>query len=295
MAMTKHDVRDIGRIGFYTLIAWLTPPRFWRTAAQLTGWIGRTPYSPPAIKKIFANVYSDADIADAAAKLQCYARELNIQIFGLGGPWRSWRPDIRLNGITHLQKVLESGRGAILWVTETAFSTLIVKMALYNAGYHAIQLSRPGHGFSISNFGIRFLNPFWIRVEDRFIKERVLIIGETADQALAVLRTRLAANETVLITVAPLAHKFVKVPFFQAHLTIPTGPIQLARDTGAALLPVFTAAEDNGAFEVAIEEPLSGQAGDEDIAAAYVKRLEPFVRKHPDQWRGWIHNQWFTG
>ena len=167
-------------------------------------------------------------------------------------------------------------------------------MALYNGGYQAIQLSRPGHGFSISNFGIRFLNPFWIRVEDRFIGERVLIIGKTAAQAIAVLRTRLAANETVLITVVPLAHKLVQVPFFRAHLTIPTGPIRLARAAGAALLPVFATAEDNGAFEVSIEEPLSGQAGDDDIAAAYVKRLEPFVRSHPDQWRGWMRDPWFT-
>ena len=48
-------------------------------------------------------------------------------------------------------------------------------------------------------------------------------------------------------------------------------------------------------FEVSIEEPLypsSNPATIEDIAAAYAKRLEPFVLKHPDQWTGW---DWLGG
>jgi len=128
-------------------------------------------------------------------------------------------------------------------------------------------------------------------VEDRFISKRVLIIGETATEALAVLRARLAANRVIIIiTVGPDAHKFAQVSFFQTHLRIPTGPIRLARTTGAALLPVFSVARDNGAFDVTIEEPLDptcGQDGDEHIAAAYAKQLEAFVLKFPDQWAGW--------
>ena len=164
-------------------------------------------------------------------------------------------------------------------------------MALHNAGYRAIQLSRPGHGFSIdSSFGIRFLNPIWTSVENRFIAERVLIVGETAADALTTLRVRLAANQIVIITVAPLAHKFAEVPFFHRRLQLPTGPIRLALTTKAMLLPVFSFTQANGGFEVSIEGPLypkSGAPTVEDVAAAYAKRLEPFVLEHPDQWAGW--------
>src|SRR5690349_18732643 len=114
-SMINRDVRDIGRVAFFSSIAWLTTPRLWRIAAQLTRSIGSSQHYLPAIKRIFAGEYSDAEIANVAARLRCNMRELNLQILGLHGPWRSWRPDIRLTGITHLRKALEAGHGAILW------------------------------------------------------------------------------------------------------------------------------------------------------------------------------------
>jgi lauroyl/myristoyl acyltransferase len=47
----------------------------------------------------------------------------------------------------------------------------------------------------------------------------------------------------------------------------------------------------SGGFEVSIEEPLHPTdvpTSVENIAAAYAKRLEPFVLKHPDEWSGWF-------
>ena len=256
-----------------------------------TSWMGQADQCGPIYDDILGHKYSKSEIANISARRHGYTRELKLQIFGMNGPRRSWRPDMRLNGKEHLQTALERGHGVILWVTETSFSTLLVKMALHNAGYRTIQLSRPGHGFSIeSSFGIRFLNPIWTSVENRFIAERVLIVGETAADALTTLRVRLAANQIVIITVAPLAHKFAEVPFFHRRLQLPTGPIRLALTTKAMLLPVFSFAQANGGFEVSIEGPLypkSGAPTVEDVAAAYAKRLEPFVLEHPDQWAGW--------
>jgi lauroyl/myristoyl acyltransferase len=294
--MTIRDVLQLGKLLPLALIAWLFPPRFWRKAAMATSWIGKTDRCWPVYQYILGHKYSKSEIAGISVRRRSYSRELKLQIFGLNGPWRFWHPDICLNGEDHLRRALEGGHGAILWVTETAFSTLIVKMALDNAGYRACQLSRPGHGFSAtSSFGIRFLNPIWTRVENRFIAERILIIGESAADALTKLHARLAANRIVIITVAPLAHKFAEVPFFQGQLQLPTGPIRLALTAGAVLLPVFTFTTDQGGFEVSIEEPLypaSGCTSVENIAAAYAKRLEPFVLEHPDQWSGW---DWLAG
>jgi len=288
--MTRPDALQVGKLTALTIIAWLLPPRFWRKAATATSWIGQADHYNPVYDNILGHKYSTSEIVRISNRRHAHARELKFQILGMNGPWRSWHPVICLSGTVHLRKALAAGRGAILWVTETSFSTLIVKMALQNAGYRACQLSRPGHGFSDSPFGVRFLNPVWTRVENRFIAERVLIIGESAAKAMTTLRARLAANRVVIITIAPLAHKFAEVPFFHVQLQLPTGPIRLAMTTGAALLPVFAFTKQDGGFEVSIQEPLhpaSGQTDPESIAAAYAKRLEPFVLEHPDQWTGW--------
>ena len=288
--MTLRDVRDIGKLAALALIAWLLPPRLWRKAAIATRSIGQAdPYSP-AYRLVLAQKYSKPEIAGIRTRDRAYRRELRLQILGLNGPWRSWRPNICLNGTIHIRTALERGHGAILWVTETTFSTLIVKMALHDAGYQAYQLSRPGHGFSTSPFGVRFLNPLWTRVEDRFIAERVLIIGEYGAEALAVLRERLSENRIVIITVGTEAHKLVQVPFVHSYLQLPTGPMALARATGAELPPVFAITQESGRFKVSIQEalnPTGGQADDDSIAAAYAKRLELFVLEYPDQWNGW--------
>jgi lauroyl/myristoyl acyltransferase len=288
--MTIRDVLQLGKLLSLALIAWLLPRRFWRRATSATGWIGKNDQCWRVYEGILRDKYSKPEIANIIARRRGYMREMKLQIFGLNAPWRSWRPDVRLKGEVHIQKALESAHGVILWVSDTAFSALSVKMALHNSGYQACQLSRPGHGFSSTSFGIRFLNPIWTRVENRFIADRILIVGESAAEALTELRARLAENRIVIITVVPLAHNFAEVPFFKGQLQLPTGPIRLALTTGAALLPVFAFTTDDGGFDVSIGEPLypaSEATSVENIAAAYAKRLEPFVLEHPDQWSGW--------
>jgi lauroyl/myristoyl acyltransferase len=290
--MTIIDVKDIAKIAALTLIAWLLPPSLWRKAARATSSIGRDDRSGPAHQRNLAHKYSKSDIAAIRRRRRAYLRELKLQILGLIGPWKSWHPHIHLVGTGHLQKALEGGRGAILWVTDTVFSTLVAKMALHDAGYQAYQLSRSQHGFSMSPFGVRFLNPIWTGVEDQFIAGRVVIKGDTAADGLSILRERLAANKVVIIVVVPQAHKFAWVTLLRDLFPIPTGPIRFARTTGAPLLPVFTVARDDGGFEVSIHEPLcspAAPADDESIAYAFAKQLEAFVDDHPEQWNGW---QW---
>jgi len=288
--MTARDAVDVGKLAILMFLAWLLPARCWRRTAQATRSIGQADPCWPAYRHILKHRYSESEIAGISIRRRVYNREMKLQILGLNAPWHRWHADIRLNGVAHLREALSRGSGAILWVTESSFSTLIVKIALHRAGYRATQLSRPEHGFSTSRFGIRILNPLWTRVENRFIAERILIVGDNGSDALAKLRSRLADNRIVIITVVPHAHRFAEVPFRNAKLLLPTGPIRLARTTHASLLPVFAFARPDGAFEVSIEAPLrvSGDdVGDDCVAAAYAERLESFVLQCPDQWNGW--------
>lgn len=288
--MTLNDLFLCGKIFLLAMTAWCAPPKYWRTVAQMTQRRAPRDHCWPLYSAILGQTRPKADIVSISKRRNGYTRELKLQILGLNGPWRSWRPDVRLTGVSNLEEALGRGRGAILWVLETSFSTLMVKMALDRAGYRAHQLSRPGHGFSASPFGIRWLNPLWTRVEDRFIAERVLITGETAAEALTALRARLRDNGVIIITVAPLAHKFVAVPFFNDQLELPAGPIQLALTSEAVLLPVFAFTKPNGTFEVSIDHPIGPATGNltvTDVAVDYARRLEQFVLEHPDQWSGW--------
>jgi hypothetical protein len=288
--VTGRDLLEVAKLVVLGLLAWTTPPRWWRRIATIA------PHRQlaEADYRLYQQVLGSDFDANAAASLRATRgicnREARIQILGLNRPWRAWRPELRLTGLDFLHEALAHGNGAILWVTESSYSTLMVKMALDRAGYRACQLSRPTHGFSTSRFGVRFLNRFWVRVENRFIAERLLIMENNTTAALATLRTRLAANAVVIITVASEARRLVEVPFLHHRIRLPTGPILLAKTTGAVLLPAFASALAAGRFEVSIESPLPSvgeQEPVENVAVALAKRIEQFVTAHPEQWTGW--------
>src|SRR6266581_3304205 len=125
--MTLRDVLHLGKLLPLALIAWLLPPRFWRKAASATGRVAKKDHCWPVYEDILGHKYTRSEIANISARRHSFTRELKLQILGLNGPWRSWRPDIRLNGEAHLRRAFESNHGTILWVLETVFSTLIVK------------------------------------------------------------------------------------------------------------------------------------------------------------------------
>jgi lauroyl/myristoyl acyltransferase len=296
--MITRDLSQAVKLGVLALMTWATPPRAWHRLAEASARpLGRREEDPdrPLYVRTLGLHPDSPELAELYRRRRICRREAQMQILGLNGPWRSWRPEIHLDGAVNLRAALEAGHGAILWIAQFAYSDLILKMALDQAGYKASQLSRPQHGFADDPFAIRFLNPFWVRVEDRFLGERILIRGDDTKPAVDTLRRRLSANGIVTITVGDEARSIVEVPFLRDRLRMPIGPIRLAQTTGAALLPAFALARDDGGFDVAIEAPLavpSATAGRErlpHVAAAYARRLEPYVEAHPEQWRGWAN------
>lgn len=205
---------------------------------------------------------------------------------------RDWRPRARLSGEEHVREGLARGKGVILWVTPTVCSDFMTKVAFHKAGLRVSQLSRLGHGFSRTRLGIRFLNPVWTRVEDRYLMERVQIRGSNLLAATKTLRDRLAANGVVSITVGATGAQTIDAPLFDGALRMATGAAHLAFATGAALLPVFCV-RDGTAFRVCVcerlEVPLSGGRADalRTVGEQYGAVMERFLREHPLMWTGW--------
>jgi lauroyl/myristoyl acyltransferase len=221
--------------------------------------------------------------------------EAKMQILALHRPGRRWEPKIRWKGLEHLDAALSRKSGAILWDSDFVYHSLLTKMAFHQAGYDITQLARRGHGFSGSPFGIRFLNPYTIKIEDRFLADRVMI---NDDNTLDRLRERLEANKVIVIMVWNKARRIVELPFFtNGNILIASGPVHLAHISDAPLIPVFTIRAEDGVYDISVgpaldvprasEVPPNSKIDYDRIIKSYVDMLEPHVLSHPDQWRGW--------
>ena len=291
------DLYELVRLLALLNASWLAPvEQLWPLARVLRQWRGRRNDHPGTTELIMAHLLADDVTPQQASQLyqlwQTRSLEMTLQILALHRPGRGWRPRIHMQGLDTLAAALRRGSGAILWISDFVYRPLIVPLALRQAGFAAIHLSRPEHGFSVSPFGIRFLNPLWTAVENRFLAERVVIENNDASAALKTLRERLAGNEIVSITVAETGRRTLDTKFLQGRLRVATGPVHLARTSGAPLLPITAVRHEDGSYEVSIGQPLDVGGSDEPpysaAVRAYAAMLEPFVRRHPDQWNGWI-------
>ena len=160
-------------------------------------------------------------------------------------------------------------------------------------GLETTHRAPPRHGYSSTLFGIRFLNPIRIHVEDRYLKERISTGLNGTTTAVNKLRVRLAAGGIISITARDTARKVARVPFLAGSLSLATGAPGLAWQTKTTLLPVHTLQSDGGTFTTIIESPIvlddSQPRWDTGTAAAleYARRLEAVVLEYPDQWLGW--------
>ena len=90
----------------------------------------------------------------------------------------------------------------------------------------------------------------------------------------------------------------VFVNFFGRQAYTPTGPVTLAKVSGAVLLPVFIIREEYG-HTLAIDEPIElRDTGDKEADLIYNTQkwsnvVESYVRKYPEQWV-WMHRRWKT-
>ncbi len=281
-------------------VAWTLPEPLWRGLARASSPLAARALitrMQPAIERIERLVgdrpMAGSPMAVVQESIAGYVEEY-LQVLREYRP-RGWRPDIRLEGRSHVDAALARGRGAVLWVSHFSFAGLVAKMALCREGIRTSHLSHPSHGFSRSRFGMRDLNSLRLHVEDRYLNERIMLSLDGATGAVRQLLRRLRRNELVSLTVRERAARPSIVPFLHGTIRLATGGADLAYATGAALLPVFAVREPEGHFRVVIDPPLEVQhqlarRESSDVALRdYAARLRPFVLDYPGQWRGWLH------
>lgn len=282
-------------------ISWLAPERSWPTVGRFCG-----PFYGPALAtgarsalvRRLQRFVAGGPLADAMDRVvRAVAVEDIRSLLGLLRDYRpgGWTPAIELAGRDHIEHALGRGRGAILWVGHFVYGNLLAKMALHRAGYAVNHLSHPRHGFSSTRLGVRCLNPVQTTVEDRYLRERVLLSSNGADAPLARLRHRLGENGVVSISVRGDSRRPAAAPFLGGEIRIAVGAPVLAHKSGAALLPVFPLRTSERGFTVFVESPLAVDSSADrrdavaDALGCYAQVLETYVLAHPGQWLGWFH------
>jgi lauroyl/myristoyl acyltransferase len=172
----------------------------------------------------------------------------------------------------------------------------VSKIALARAGLRLAHLSRPEHGFTVSIFGMRFLNPLRIRFECAYLAERVVF--DRMNPALATARLIDILRGGGLVSIMATTHEgraLADLPFLNGRITFAVGALRLAQKAGAAIIPVFVLRDRDtkDTFEVVFAPPLEVVDGRPETevllaaASAYRDQLETVVRERPESWVGW--------
>jgi len=293
------DLATLAGLPVLTALAWVTAESTWNIASNAMAPLAG-PFSigsinlPQCIAALLELRDGAAGGARILREMLAHQVEETVQLLACHRPG-GWRPVTELRGADHLLKSLAAGSGAVLWVGNSAFSSLTVKMALHDAGFRLHHLSHPRHGFSPTRFGMRWLNPVRTRIETRYLGSRAILpLNANAGPVLARLVDRLRDGNIVSVTAGATSLRPLTVRFLAGSLRLAPGAPGLAQRAGAALLPVFATREAIDRHVVTIEPPLPlprGLPKDqilEGAAQAFAQRLESYVRRHPGSWFGWV-------
>jgi len=185
-----------------------------------------------------------------------------------------------------LDAALENGRGVII-VTGHIGNWELLSVALRLTGYRGAVIGRKIY-FDKFDTIINRLR----RVHD----VQVIYRDESPRRVLKLLRENCVIGIVADQDVDSVEGTFVN--FFGTSAFTPIGPVQLARVSGAQLIPCCII-RDNGRHRIVIEEPIAIEkyADDESAIRQYTQQwsavLERAIRSYPDQWV-WMHRRWKT-
>lgn len=214
---------------------------------------------------------------------------------------RSVDAQAQLCGVEHLQAALARGRGAILWESNGFGKRLLSKQILHAHGFDLVQVHALGHVGGIgadpakaSRLQRHFVNPYFDTRLRRFVRHIIYLPGAETLTFTRELLQCLHQNQIICIPIeGHLGQKKITLPFLGQVRGFATGTVNLARMSGAPLLPLFCLPLPEGGYLLEIGKAI--QIGDESpreehLRAALVQmvnELDARVRAHPEWYRHW--------
>lgn len=235
----------------------------------------------------FAKEKSDQDIRQIAKNCFIYMAKSGMEVIYLFNKQGILKKRIEIEGEEYLKSALSRGKGVILVSAHFGnFPLLLAKLAL--EGYEVSGIMRPMRDLRVEKFFIKKREEF--KIKTIYSSPRRSCVEST-------IRT-LRKNELIFI---PLDQNFgtggIFIDFFGKKAATATGPVVLARRTGAALLPCFIIRKENDTHKIIFEPALDMQEGKTSQETVtiniqkLVKIIEFYIRRYPAEW-GWIHRRW---
>ncbi|MFH1198756.1 MAG: lysophospholipid acyltransferase family protein [Candidatus Omnitrophota bacterium] len=187
----------------------------------------------------------------------------------------------------NLERALSKGKGVILVSAHFGnFPLMLAKLSL--EGYKTAGIMRYMRDERMEKFFMAKRNK--VGLKTIYSQPRKACV----DESIRSLR----GNELVFI---PIDQNFgeggVFVDFFGRKAATATGPIILARRTGAIILPCFIVRQPGDRHQIIFDKSIELEEGPDTQEAirANIQRLtniiEVYIRKYPKEW-SWIHRRW---
>lgn len=199
---------------------------------------------------------------------------------------------VECEGLANLDEALRRGKGAMLVFAHFGSNQMIMPAIGYR-GYRMSQVSAPPTVWE-EKFPGGKKGAMWKRgLEIRWRHEQSLpvthinVFGTMKEVFLCLRR-----NEVLGIAMdGGGGRKRVEAEFLGGRAFFSTGAMEIAERTACAILPTFIVREGGGGHRLVIEPPMAVEPGEgfvERQTAAFVKRLEEYVRRHPGHYIGFL-------
>lgn len=183
-----------------------------------------------------------------------------------------------LRHVDRLRRVLEQGRGAILFSAHV--SSVVV-------GAQALALAERGGTVVVEALDPPELMDLMLRVRG----SHGLTFTPLGPSLFGELTATLRREELVFLVVdRDVGGTGLPIPLFGRPTPLPLGPALLARRTGAPLVPTYVSRRRDGRLDGVVGEPLDVSLTDDRradlarITRLVTAQLEYHIARHPEQW-----------
>lgn len=190
---------------------------------------------------------------------------------------------VAIAGAHHLDKALEGGRGVILLHAHFGNAHMLMP-GLGHRGYTLNQVGlQPSEAVDFLK-DVTFQRPdnltiTWFRLKEEYEKllpVKFIYLGKSLRPAIECLKR----NEIMAISLDGGEGEMIPVSFLSRKAFFLTGPVRLAKVTGAAIVPAFTVRKENGTHQLVIEPQIIFDSVEKGVEQ-FISLLESYVRKFP--------------
>lgn len=198
--------------------------------------------------------------------------------YPLMDPARFLRTNVRTVGFEHVETAIQAGQGVIMAAMHYGNAEYTAQ-AMIGRGYNFFALTEPIEPQPLADLHTR------LRASQG---NTFLPVGRQGLKA--VIRHLRAGGVVCIMADRDIQHGGEAVTFFGAMAHIPSGAVDLARHTGAALIPSVAYRRGWDRFTLYTEPPLTlintgrPDADRRRNTERLIQRFEPYLRRDPAQW-----------